>query len=236
MPVKPTVGCLVLHGFAGDIGDVLPLAKALQAEGYPVECPTLEGHGRGRSGLAASTRQDWLRSADEAYKRLSMRADDIIVIGFSMGGLLAIHLVTRYPARLLITVNTPYAYWDIRQAVHNLRGDFAVHSRRYVKGLTTIPIVSMLQFRKLLQETKQLIPRVSLPYLLLQSRRDDTVQARSAELLAASAAPEAAPKIAWFEHSGHMIFRDPDRDAAIALILAAIRDMTLSESPTGRDE
>ncbi|USG66676.1 alpha/beta fold hydrolase [Brevibacillus ruminantium] len=221
--MKPTVGCLVLHGFAGTTQDVLPLALALQKEGFPVECPTLEGHGLGRKGLTSSTRLDWLRSADEGYKRLSMRADEIIVIGFSMGGLLAVHLVNRYPARLLITVNTPFAYWDIKQAAGNLRSDFPVHSRRYLNSLVKIPVRSMLQFRRLLAETKPLLSGVSLPYVLLQSRLDDTVQSRSAELLAGSVAASAEPQIHWFDHSGHMIFHDADRDEAISCILAAVR-------------
>ncbi|MEJ8547808.1 alpha/beta hydrolase [Brevibacillus borstelensis] len=232
----PAVGCLVLHGFAGDIRDVLPLANALRSEGYQVECPTLEGHGLNRRGLANSTRQDWLRSADEAYKRLSLRAGEIIVIGFSMGGLLAINLVNRYPARLLITINTPYAYWDIQQALAYLREDFASHSRRYVRGLVKIPFRSMLQFRQLLAETKALLPQVSIPYVLLQSRRDDTVQARSAEHLASSVAPSASPDITWYDRSGHMIFHDADRDDAIARILAAVREHSPAFHPAEGNE
>jgi carboxylesterase len=235
-PMMPAVGCLVLHGFAGDIRDVLPLANALRAEGYHVECPTLEGHGLDRRVLAKSTRKDWLRSADEAYKRLSLRAQEIIVIGFSMGGLLAINLVHRYPARLLITINTPYAYWDVEQALAYLREDFSSHSRRYVQGLVKIPVRSMLQFRQLLAETKAILPQVSIPYVLLQSRRDDTVQARSAEHLVSSVSPSCAPHITWYDRSGHMIFHDADRDDAIARVLAAVREHSPAPPPEGNEK
>lgn len=226
-----TLGCLVLHGFAGDIRDVLPLAQALREAGYHVECPTLEGHGADRRRLAQSTRHDWLRSAEEAYKRLAMRADPIVVIGFSMGGLLAFHVASRHPVRLLVTINTPYHYWEVRQALRNLREDFATHSRRYINGLVKIPLRSMLQFRRLLEETKPLLPNIRVPYVLLQSRRDDTVRPSSAEHLAKSVAYEAGARITWYDNSGHMLLHSPDRDDAIARILDAIRE----HSPASRN-
>jgi len=218
-----TVGCLIIHGFAGDINDILPLAKHLREEGFPVECPTLEGHGVTRRQMAKSTRHDWLKSADEAYKRLSMRVDSIIVIGFSMGGLLAFHLATSYPVKLLITMNTPYKYWDVKEAVHYLREDFPAHSRRYLQSIGRIPLRSMLQFRLLLAETKPLLPRIKTPYVLLQAKRDDTVHAVSAEILATSVDKAAAPQISWYEHSNHMLLHGPDKEEAIAHVMTTIR-------------
>ncbi|MFY0544354.1 alpha/beta hydrolase [Brevibacillus sp. H7] len=218
-----TIGCLVIHGFAGDIRDVLPLAKALREEGYHVECPTLEGHGLGRRHLGRSTRHDWLRSAEEAYKRLSMRSDRIVVIGFSMGGLLAFHIASRYPVSLLVTLNTPYYYWDLRQAINYLQEDFAVHSRRYLRSMVKIPVRSMLQFRRLLAETKPVLAQVSCPYVLLQAKRDDTVRSISAEQLAKSV-KSLSPRIAYYDRSGHMLLHGPERDDVIAYVLDTIRE------------
>lgn len=222
--MKETVGCLLIHGFAGDINDILPLAKRLREEGYQVECPTLEGHGTTRRQMAKSTRHDWLRSAEEGYKRLKMRADSIVVIGFSMGGLLAFHLTTNYPVELLITLNTPYKYWDVKQAVSYLREDFPTHSRRYIQGIGRIPLSSMVQFRRLLEETKPLLSKITTPYVLLQARLDDTVHAVSAEILASSVDAAAEPQISWYEHSNHMILHGPDKEEAIAYVIGKIKE------------
>ncbi|GEB32499.1 MULTISPECIES: alpha/beta hydrolase [Brevibacillus] len=219
-----TVGCLLIHGFAGDINDILPLAKVLREAGYQVECPTLEGHGTTRRQMARSTRNDWLRSAEEGYKRLSMRAETIVIIGFSMGGLLAFHLTTRYPVELLITINTPYKYWDVKEALHYLREDFPTHSRRYIRSIGRIPVSSMLQFRRLLSETKPLLRQVKTPYYLLQAMRDDTVHAVSAQLLATSVDQSASPQITWYEHSNHMLLHGPDKEAAIHDVLATLKE------------
>lgn len=217
------VGCLLIHGLSGDVTDVLPLARSLREDGYQLECPTLEGHGATRKQLANSTRHDWLRTADEAYRRLSMRAEKIVVIGFSMGGLLAFHLTTAYPVDLVITLNTPYKYWNIGQALRYLRDDFPIHSRRYLRSIGKIPLRSMVQFRLLLSETKALLPQVSVPCVLFQSKRDDTAHFISANLFADSITKAEAVQINWYEHSNHLLLHGPERDAAIQDIRSTIK-------------
>ncbi len=212
-----TIGCLILHGFAGDVHEVLPLVRALQARGYTIECPTLDGHGLTRRHLGKSTCRDWVRSAEEAYKRLAMRSERIVVIGFSMGGLLAAQIAVRHPVELLVTLNTPYAYWDVRQALVNLREDVRRHLSRYVCGLVRIPLRSMWQFRILLRETKQLLPRVTCPCLIVQGKRDDTVQAVSAEHLRRSVGSDQA-QVSYFPRSGHLLLAGPEADEVIRLV------------------
>lgn len=218
-------GCLILHGFAGEVREVLPLARALQEAGYIIECPTLEGHGLSRRELGKSNRYDWLLSAEEAYKRLAMRTDQIAVIGFSMGGLLAFHIASRYPVNWLCTLNTPYLYWDIRQAIRNLSADFRNHFPRYVSGATRIPVSSMLQFRRLLKETKQILPQVKCPYAILQGEQDDTVQAISAERLRQEVG-SADVTVDYFPRSHHLILHGPEAEDAIGLILEKLSEVS----------
>lgn len=215
------IGCLILHGFAGDIHEVMPLARHLSEQGYAVECPTLDGHGRTRRHLARSNRQEWVDCALEAYKRLSMRATEIVVIGFSMGGLLGVHVASQHPVRLLVTMNTPYHYWDVAQALRNLRDDFGNQAHRYIRGMVRIPLRSMLQFRHLLRETKSLMPHVTCPCLILQGNRDDTVHAISASHLQTSLGSEDVT-ISYFPESGHLLLKGPEANEAVRLIADAI--------------
>ncbi|MGD8190795.1 alpha/beta hydrolase [Brevibacillus ginsengisoli] len=220
------IGCLVIHGFAGDVHEVITLATALKDQGYIVECPTLEGHGLGRKHLGKSSREKWVRSAHEAYKRLAMRTDEIVVIGFSMGGLLGVHLASSYPIKQLVTINTPYYYWDIGQAWRNLREDTRGHFRRYLNSLVKIPVPSMLQFRRLLAETKQLLPKVNCPYLILQGLKDDTVKSVSAEHLRQHVDSDQV-EIVYFPESGHLLLKGSEAKEAIRLIqeqIASHRD------------
>ncbi|WP_139492726.1 alpha/beta hydrolase [Brevibacillus dissolubilis] len=207
-------GVLILHGFAGDIKEVLPLARFLQEKGYVVECPTLEGHGMTRRQLKLSNRRQWLTSAEEGYKRLRMRSDHIIVIGFSMGGLLGLNLAAKYPVEMLFTLCTPYHYWDVRQAYSYLREDFRTVAARYLNSMFRIPLRSMLEFRKLLTETKRLLPEITCPYTIVQGRRDDTVQSVSAEHLRRQVGSDDV-QVEYFERSGHLILLGEEADDVI---------------------
>lgn len=219
------IGCLILHGFAGDIHEVLPLARHLSDLGYAVECPTLDGHGRKRVHLAKSSRKQWIDSAIEGYKRLSMRAEEIVVIGFSMGGLLAVQVAAQHRVKLLVTINTPYHYWDVPQALRKLRGDFRLHAARYVGAMVRIPLRSMLQFRLLLQETKRLLPAVNCPSMILQGNQDDTVRAVSAGHLQASLGSQQT-SIHYFPESDHLLLKGPEAQAAIELIAETLKQLT----------
>lgn len=212
-----TLGFLVLHGFAGKMNDVLPLVQFLRSQGYTVECPTLEGHGTDRYHLKHSTRQQWIHSAEHAYQRLSMRVDVTVIIGFSMGGLLAFHLAARYPVRLLFTLCTPYYYWDIPQSLSNLKADFSNYSNKYLASLFRIPLTSMLQFRRLLAETKLMMHRVTCPYYIIQGKRDDTVQAVSAEYLQRKVTSKQTA-VQYFPNSGHIILHGPESQQVISYI------------------
>ncbi len=223
------LGCLILHGFAGDVHEVLPLALHLKEAGYVVECPTLAGHGHTRRSLAKTSRHDWIASAEEAYKRLAMRVEKIVLIGFSMGGLLACQVAAKHPAELLITLNTPYYYWDVQQALRNVKIDFRSHVTRYLKGLTRIPVSSMLQFRQLLAETKALMAQVSCPSLILQGQRDDTVQAISADALRQHLGSQQSETV-YFPNSGHLLLHSPDAQEAVRTISAALEKLTVSKA------
>ncbi|QDX91437.1 alpha/beta fold hydrolase [Brevibacillus laterosporus] len=212
-----TLGFLVLHGFAGTIDDVLPLVQFLRNQGYTVECPTLEGHGADRDHLKRSTRGQWIHSAEQAYQRLSMRVDITVVIGFSMGGLLAFHLATHYPVGILFTLCTPYYYWDVRQSLSHLKEDFSTYSNKYLSSLFRIPLSSMMQFRLLLAETKLIMHRITCPYYIIQGKRDDTVQAISAEYLQQKVTSKQTT-VQYFPNSGHLILQGPESQKVISYI------------------
>ena len=59
-------GILLLHGFAGNPGEVEPLRDFLTKQGYRVECPLLPGHGKTKSELSKTTHDDWIMSAERA--------------------------------------------------------------------------------------------------------------------------------------------------------------------------
>jgi carboxylesterase len=100
-------GCLVIHGFAGDPGEVLPLGRALAQDGMTVLGLTLPGHSGRPADLAPVRREDWLQALIDGYDALSGRCDTIVAAGFSLGGALAVLLAAARPVERLALLATP---------------------------------------------------------------------------------------------------------------------------------
>ena len=176
-------GVLLIHGFAGGRHEVSPLAEYLTDSGYDVVMPRLSGHEDTRATLDQAKYNEWIASGIEAYEALAKRCDDITVIGFSMGGLIAVQIYQKYRFDRLITINTPIYVWDISRAVQNLRSNFKTQARRYLNNGANISVTAAVQFLRLLFVTKPQFHSIECPCLIFQAQDDDTVNRRSADFI-----------------------------------------------------
>ncbi len=100
---------LLLHGFGGSPADCAPLTEALIRAGRSVCAPVLPGHGGDSPrDLAGVGGLDWLNAARHHLGELETRWGVVDVVGFSLGGLLAMRLAAETSVRRLVLVN-PYA-------------------------------------------------------------------------------------------------------------------------------
>ena len=83
---------LLLQGFARNTAELLLLGNFLQAQGYTVLAPRLPGHGTTAEDMLRTNAEDWLDAVRDAYAVLKGFAQDIVVVGASMGGSLALLL------------------------------------------------------------------------------------------------------------------------------------------------
>ncbi|MEP1122444.1 MAG: alpha/beta fold hydrolase [Ilumatobacter sp.] len=85
-----TAGVLVIHGFTGNPSSMTYQAQAFADAGYHVEQPRLPGHGTTLEDMMTTDWTDWSGEAAAAYDRLAERAEQVVVIGLSMGGTLTL--------------------------------------------------------------------------------------------------------------------------------------------------
>lgn len=213
-----TTGILIIHGFAGTIKEVNPLYEYLTAQGYDCRLVTLKGHTGQAKDLSQTTYQDWLHSAEVFLIDYMTRVDNVVVVGFSMGGLIGTYLSSKYKLSGLITINVPYQYWNLKKIYQNIISDLKfrrlLHTKRYLKASQASSLRSMFEFLKLRHHVLPLFNQVTIPALILQTRDDDTTRPVSGRLVY-NHIQSADKKIVMLEAGGHQVLQSNDAYQAL---------------------
>ena len=90
------IGCLMIHGYTGSPYEISPLANHLEDRtNWKIEVPTLPGHGKNLD-LRDVSHESWIETAEKELQQLMQNCDEIYLIGFSMGGMIASYLAAKY--------------------------------------------------------------------------------------------------------------------------------------------
>nr|WP_315465248.1 alpha/beta fold hydrolase [uncultured Rhodoferax sp.] len=90
-------GVLLVHGLTGTPQEMRMLGKALQRAGFTVYGVQLAGHCGNHEDLVRTRWQDWVHSVHDGARRLYEQVDQMIVMGLSMGSVLALEIACARP-------------------------------------------------------------------------------------------------------------------------------------------
>jgi carboxylesterase len=93
---------LLLHGFMGTPAEMRPLGRLLSETGFDSFGPLLPGFGEDIASLNSVTRADWMNAARETWSDPRFSKPGNVLIGFSMGGAIALQLAHESPPDRLI--------------------------------------------------------------------------------------------------------------------------------------
>jgi carboxylesterase len=216
---------VLIHGFAGSPLELEYLHKYLKENELDVVSIILKGHDNDKKEFAQTSHIDWIQSAEVAIEELKSRYDCINLIGFSMGGLIAANLYQKFKIDKMVFVNTPIYYWDIKKIMFNIYDDFKnkdfKNLKRYLTVSTDKPFMSLLYFLILLNKSKRLFSHIQCETLILQSKNDDTVRAKSAEFILDAVQGKKHRK--YYEGGSHQIFESEISADVSGDILAFLR-------------
>jgi carboxylesterase len=220
-------GVLLLHGFTGAPSEMRLLGEHLNRRGYTVLGPRLTGHGTSPADMAGTRWPHWYGDAEDGYHLLRGLCGEVSVAGLSMGALLALKLAAEHPVARLAAVNAPVFLLDKRLPLLPLVRLFRRFQRQEKRRLTInepynvayeyIPLACAASLLDLIRHVDRLLPLLTRPVLLVQSRHDRTVRPESVLHLHHRIGSHDK-KIIWLEKSGHVATIDVEHERVFRYI------------------
>jgi carboxylesterase len=102
------VGCLLLHGFTAMPEEMLPLGEFLATKGFSILGIRLAGHATHPDDLNHTHWSDWLINVEDGLALLRKSCHCFILIGQSMGGMIALTAAAKYQVDAVVAMSTPY--------------------------------------------------------------------------------------------------------------------------------
>jgi carboxylesterase len=245
---------LCLHGFTGTPYEVAPVARALGEAGFAVSAPLLAGHGHDARHLAGTGWRDWLDSAEKAMDDLRAAAgtETSAIVGFSMGGLLALRLARLRPAKTsaLVVVAAPLRLprWQVALTLAWSRlprflrqGKLASIRKREGSdvtdptvrmenpGLDELPLAGVAEVIRLGRVVRGDLASVRAPVLVAHGERDHTVPLHASRELVTHLASDRVEQV-WLPRSGHLAGVDVEH---ATLSQAVVRFLSMNTQPRG---
>nr|QEO32861.1 hypothetical protein [Candidatus Entotheonella sp.] len=182
------VGILLIHGFSASPGEVMPLAKSLNGQGFTVYVVRLRGHGTSPYDLQQRSWQDWYDSVQRGYAYLRTITDTQFVGGMSTGGGLALYLSMHEPTvQGVFAVAAPIKLAN--RAIHlapllkTVRGFVDSNPGNPNTNYLAFPVQALQELLHFITVYSKTLQNVAIPTLLIQARGDTTVRPDSAQYI-----------------------------------------------------
>lgn len=186
-------GVLFLHGFTGGPFEVRPLIDYLKEKtDWKLAVPVLPGHDFPLD-LSKVSAESWMMEAELALNRLRKEVDRVIIVGFSMGGIIALYLALRYPIEKLVLLSAAAKYISPRilledaaimlseSVTKNYPPNTFYHLYDY--KLRHTPIHATKEFLRLVKMVKPYYGEIETPVCIVHGKRDGIVPFTTGEIL-----------------------------------------------------
>lgn len=225
------IGCLLIHGFTSTPAEMYPLAKALSDEGYTVHSILLSGHGTNHDELLKVSYIDWYNDVEKAYDELLFECEKVVVIGHSMGGLLALMLASNYhidklaclacaikPNNRLVKYTGVLKYFKKytgwKNSSHKVEDEYDKYRLHY----NVFPLHSVHQLHLASRSASICLKNIHSETLILQDKNDSQVKREGAYALY-NGISSIYKKLEWIDDATHSLTLGPKKEDVFKKII-----------------
>jgi carboxylesterase len=169
----------------------------------------------------------WLDHAEEELINLLSICDEVYLIGFSMGGLIASYLAAHYPVKKLVLLSAAVYYVNPKQLFLDLtnmvkdsvKGKLSENElfQRYKKKIMETPVTATMEFRKLVRHTRPFLKNIHIPTLIIQGECDGIVPVKSAHYLY-KVIPAENKQLVFLPSSQHHVCHGADQTQLFSVV------------------
>jgi carboxylesterase len=218
---------LALHGFGAttqEVAMVIDIAREREAASL---APLLPGHGSSVYDLARTRYADWLGAAEQGLFELVRQHPQVIIVGSSMGSLLALDLAATHPQQVAAVgvlgcpIRLPWPFPSLALAAVTRLGipDFTLRksgpdildpeARRTQVTYTEQPAYAGNEVRLAGRRVERRLGLVRCPAFIAHGRHDHVAPVRNASrVYAGLGTPAWEKELLILERSYHIITRD----------------------------
>jgi len=240
---KSRIGVLVLHGFTSHVSCVSDLRFPLEEMGLPYRIPILRGHGGEWTDLKGVTAEQWYEDAEDSLLDLLTECRRVVVVGLSMGGLVALDLAARRRKQVagVATIAAALKFRDplavltplIARVIPSWPSPKAFHDKELEKqrnrNYPRFPTRAFSELYRYASLLENQLSFVSADALIVQSRKDQIINPRAAEIIHERLGSKRK-ELVWFEESGHEMLLDMEAARVTAAVADFVRSLAASKS------
>lgn len=199
VPERYKAGIVLVHGYLAAPREVQALGRYLHDRGYVVYGVRLRGHGTSPEDLAQTPWTEWYESLNRGYVIVKSFTDEIIVGGFSTGGLLALYAagLKRDKIKAAFSVCAPLklrqfaarlvpSVVGFNSLIKRLRGgesgwEYLENSPENEHiNYHRNPLSGVRELNRAMEAMEGVLPDIVVPTLVMQSSKDPVVDPGSA--------------------------------------------------------
>lgn len=209
---------VTIHGFGTRVSqEMTPLSDYLRKQGYHVVQFDIFNPQDGNDIQV----HEWIRRCEDKLRQELKKKDPVVLVGFSMGGVIASYLASIFPVKALILVAPAFQYLDFSKIQ---KAGLGLLTPASSKG-SSMSMDQNRAFMKVISQYKGSIAHVDCPVLILHGTEDEVIQPRSSHS-AFQLIPHDHKRLVFVEGGRHRMLYDGKVEK---LCFALILDMLQGE-------